>query len=746
MRKLSAITSFLLLFAVFPSVVRAQPDSQIQVWALSQIIPGSRIGSMYSQGDTVVATNGVFVQNGAATLSADCATVNQVTGDVVADGNVRIQDGDQIWTGEHIRYNFKTRRLQSEQLRTGKTPVFAQGQELEGDMSAKSYSARHAFVTTDDVSDPAEYVTASHVAIVPGKYVEMWNAVLYVEGVPSFYFPYYRRDLGPHANHWNFLPGYRTEYGPFLLSTYSWYLNDAVDGQLHLDYRALRGPGVGPDVNLHLGPWGEASLKYYYTYDRNPTEGTNGTPWVTGIPENRQRVYFGYQATPATNLNLKALVNYQTDPLVAHDFFEGDYRNNPQPNSFTEVNRYWNNWSLDAETTPQVNNFFNQVERLPDVKLTGHRQQIFDTPFYYQSESSAGYYRMFFADTNGPAPLNYSAYRADTFHQLLLPYTFFGWLNVTPQAGGRFTYYSTETGPGGTNGEAYRKIFNTSIETSFKVSQLWAGATNSLLDVDGLRHIIEPSATYAYVPAPSALPSQLPQFDSALPSLELLPVQFPDYNNLDSIDSENVVRIGLRNTLQTKRDGQLDNLLNWNLMTDWRINPHQPSSNLDEPFSAQESFSDLYSDLAFKPRSWIVIQSQLRYDMSSDNLNLAFHQLTLTPNDRWSWGIGHWYLRSGFDGFGQGNNFISSTLFYRLNDNWCMRMQQDYNAGDGRLQQQQYTLYRDMRSWTAALTFRVADNTVGPTDYTVAFTFSLKASPKTHVGDDTAQPYHLYGQ
>ena len=46
---------------------------------------------------------------------------------------------------------------------------------------------------------------------------------------------------------------------------------------------------------------------------------------------------------------------------------------------------------------------------------------------------------------------NYSAARADTYHQLLLPWTFFNWLNVTPRVGGRFTYYSAETGPGGTN-------------------------------------------------------------------------------------------------------------------------------------------------------------------------------------------------------------------------------------------------------------------------------------------------------
>ena len=755
MKKLPVISALIFFAVIFPLSALAQEQPAWEAWSLNQVVPSAPNGSFdydYVRG-IGTGTNGICVKYGETVLMADSASWNEKTGEAVADGNVRIEEGGLIWTGEHIRYNFITHQMQSEQFRTGKPPVFAQGRQLQGDTTNKTYTARHAFVTTDDVSDPAIRVRASHIKIVPGKYVEMWNAVLFMDGVPTFYFPYYRRNLGEHANNFNFLPGYRSAYGPFLLNTYTWYFNDAVDGKIHLDYREKRGVGAGPDLNLHLGQWGEAEFKYYYLHDQDSANSvsTNSFQNLGAIPENRQRLYFGYQATPFTNLNVKALVNYQSDPLVLHDFFEGDYTGNPQPNTFTEVNKYWNNWSLDAETTPQLNNFFNQVERLPDVRLTGYRQQVFNTPFYYESESSAGYYRMYFAETNNALfannnPLAYSAARADTFHQVLLPETFFGWLNVTPRVGGRFTYYSSESGPGGTNDEAWRKVFNTGVETSFKASQLWAGATNSLLAIDGLRHIIEPSVTYAYVPSPSTPPAQLPQFDSALPSLLLLPVQFPDYNNIDSIDSENVIRFGLRNTLQTKRDGQLDNLLDWNVMLDWRLTPGQDQNNLDEPFSKQQTFSDLYSDLTFKPRSWIVLDSQLRYAINGGDLNLAFHQLTFTPNERWSWGLGHWYLRSGFDGFTQSDNFITSTFFYRLNDNWGFRTRHDFNAADGRLQEQNYTIYRDLRSWTCALTFRVIDNSTGPTDFTVAFTFSLKATPKTHVGDDIAQPYHLFGQ
>ena len=352
MRRLSAIAALIFFGAIFPLISFAQEPPFWEVMALNQIVPGTPTGSVDMVGDTATGTNGICVKYGETVLTADSATVNRLTGEAVADGHVRIEEGSQIWVGEHIRYNFKTHQMQSEQFRMGKPPVFAQGGQLQGDITNKTYNARHALVTTDDVSDPAIRVRASRIKIVPGKYVEMWNAVLFMDGVPTFYFPYYRRNLGLRANNFNFTPGYRSVYGPFLLNTYTWYLGDAVDGKLHLDYREKRGVGAGPDLNLHLGRWGEAEFKYYYLHDQDSNAGTNGTPWTNGIPENRQRFYLGYQATPFTNLNVKALVNWQSDPLVLHDFFEGAYRNNPQPYSFTEVNRYWNNWSLDAETTP----------------------------------------------------------------------------------------------------------------------------------------------------------------------------------------------------------------------------------------------------------------------------------------------------------------------------------------------------------------------------------------------------------
>jgi hypothetical protein len=141
-----------------------------------------------------------------------------------------------------------------------------------------------------------------------------------------------------------------------------------------------------------------------------------------------------------------------------------------------EVNKLWSNFSLDAYVQPRLNDFLETVERLPDVRLTAYRQPLGNSPLYYQSETSAGYYRRLFPEVDGLySDADYEAGRADSFHQILLPQTLFGWLNVTPRVGGRFTYYTEASGDGAFSEEKTRGVFSTGVETSFKASQTWPG-------------------------------------------------------------------------------------------------------------------------------------------------------------------------------------------------------------------------------------------------------------------------------
>ena len=281
---------------------------------------------------------------------------------------------------------------------------------------------------------------------------------------------------------------------------------------------------------------------------------------------------------------------------------------------------------------PRLDKFYETVERLPDIKLTGLRQQVGVTPVYYQSESSLGYLRRLFSDTNDPVQTNYSAMRADTVQQLSLPETFFGWLNVTPRASGRLTYYSdVESVNAATNAQA-RGVFNTGVDFSTKASRVYPDVESSFWDVNGLRHILEPDVNYSYIPAPSRRPSQLPQFDSTLPSLRLLPLEFPDYNSIDGIQQQNLLRLTLRNKLQTKRADRIEDLVNWAVYTDWNLTP-----------GTNHTFADLYSDLPEAPHL-VTLESSLRYDLADHCWRDSVNSITIAPSSVWSVRLDYRYL------------------------------------------------------------------------------------------------------
>ena len=691
----------------------------------------ARDGANFSlETGTATATNGVVVKYGGGTLTAEKATVNQETGEVEAEGHVKLEREAQVWAGERLSYNFKTGQILAQKFRSGHTPFFIQGEALAADRKANLYAGTEAWLTTDDSVQPGYSVRSKSILIVPGDYIEARQAVLYLGTIPVFYYPYYRRSLKRHPNNFVFTPGYRSLYGPYLRSSYNWYWDERLGGAVHVDTFGKRGVGVGPDLSYHLPRFGDGTFRYYYIKDQKPGFDSKGVP----IAEDRQRLWFSHSTDITSNLTAKVMMRYQSDAEVVRDFFETEYRKNVQPNSSVEVDQLWSNYSLNLFVQPQLNRFFETVERLPDVRFTAFRQQLGVTPLYYESESSLGYYRRQFA--TGTTNLPYAAFRGDTFQQVVLPWTFFNWLNVTPRVGGRFTHYEEATGPGAYSREENRGVFNTGAELSTKASRLWPGAQSRFWEINGLRHILQPSVNYVYVPHPSVAPPKLPQFDYELPSTRLLPIEFPDYNAIDSIDSQNVLRLGLRNKLQTKRALGIDNVANWALYTDWRLQPR----------AGQGTFANLYSDLDLKPFSWLTFNSETRYDLNTGQWPEANHHITVAPTDVWSVSLGHRYLRDdpafGPDG---GNNLIYGSVYYRLNENWAARATIHFEARDGTMEEQQYTVYRDLRSLTTALTFRVRDNRNGPTDWAVAFTMSLKAFPRFALDSDRDQPSLLLG-
>ena len=748
------ISLFILLWATGSGVLfSADPATNgDSVWEIESLEPGD-FDYNIKQGKVVLNDRFriTFKEQGESVfVIADKGQLDQSTGEIFAKGNVTLQSEDRVFTSDRLYYNFQTRSMQTDNFRAGQAPFFVEGINIKGDANKNEYSAREVLLTSDDRSDPLLKLRTRSLNISPGKYLEAKGVTFYAGNVPIFYFPYYKRRLDQPPNHWSITPGYRSRYGMFFEGAYNWNLSDQLKGKANLDYRSLRGLAGGLDVDYDLGLLGDGDVSVYIMNDRDPQSGAGSRSGSIEFTDrtDRHRLSLFHSVNIETNFTAKLLFQDQSDRFMNRDFFESDFRQDPQPESHIEIAKHWENFSVSLLAQPQVDDFYQTVERLPELRVTGLRQRLGETPLFYESETSVGYFE--FSPASDDSELtSYQALRGDTHQQLLLPSNYFNWLNVIPHAGFRFTHYgsrSSDESDFGQMNDIDRSVFNTGIEFSFKASSTFPDAKLSLLDVDGLRHVVQPMANYIFVPDPNKRPWELPQFDRELHSLRLRPIDFPDYNSIDTIDSRNVIRIGVRNRLQTKRFGLVDDVLNWELFTDWRLDTGM----------YEERFNDVYSDLEVKPRSWLLLGSELRYDPNKRLLNESNNTISLLPNNKWSLTLGHRYLRDltqdelkGFfpydpffeDSLGEnwrwGNNLLYSRLYYRFNEDWGFRMIHQFEASDGTMEEQSYSVYRDFSSITSALRFRLRDHRGGKNDFSVSLLFSLKAIPRINLGDDS---------
>src|SRR5947208_3889117 len=109
-------------------------------------------------------------------------------------------------------------------------------------------------------------------------------------------------------------------------------------------------------------------------------------------------------------------------------------------------------------------------------------------------------------------------------------------------------------------GNKLRTVFNGGVESSFKITRTWEGAQSSALGLDGLKHVIQPFANFSWVSSNISDPAEILQFDRYRGSTQLLPIDFPQFTSVDSIDVWTILRCGVRNLHLHRR---VDRTVSW---------------------------------------------------------------------------------------------------------------------------------------------------------------------------------------
>jgi len=685
----------------------------------------SQAQTLDQQTKTTIFTGNVVIRDDAATLRADHVRYDANTKEAWADGNVRLNREGQEWVAPAAYYNFGTHVFKSEDVRGFFNPLVIHAEHLDT-VSTNHYTAARTTVTTCDYDKPDYHVQASRAEIFTHDRVALYNVTVYVHDVPVCWFPIMIWSL-KDAQPFIITVGDSSESGFFILTTSYFRLNENVRLGIDLDERLRRGVGAGPELRYRFGSAAHGLLQGYYINDAAPETSSNLVPPKVTIPDNRYRVEWQHKQSFTNEVDLTIDLNKQSDATIVHDFFNREFNERNEPESVADVTKRGDNYTLSALVRPQFNDFFAEVERLPEVKLATDRTKIGTTPLFYEGESSAGYYNNVSGYYTNDPLFEGHTFRMDTFHQLVLPEVLFGWLAVVPRAGVRYTYYEDAPDTAPQTNEVKRVVGDLGTEASFKFSQTWNDAQFRPLDVNGLRHIVQPFVDYQWVPAPNVASNELFQFDTirtttnnagqAFSVTRWSPLDFPEFNTIDAITRENILRFGLRQKLQTERDGKPWDLVELEGWTDWNIQRNP----------GDKDFSDFFGTLRLQPLRWIVMDAFTRYDMVSHQLDELNTDARILNSDRWSIGVGTRYLKDD-------SNIVSVDATYKLNRLWTAQVYQRFDFQTGTWEEQEYSLRQEMHDWFFTYGFRYVNQLTQGHDMAAFVSVTLKAYPSVELG------------
>ena len=503
---------------------------------------------------------------------------------------------------------------------------------------------------------------------------------------------------------------------------------------------------------MRYGPNDQSWARFRSYYMDDLASDTNNTS-LSRQSLGTSRYRLSFQDHTYISDDMYALIDFNklSDPLFLQDFEQAEYRINPQPDNVAALTKLEEDFSLTGIVRGEVNSFFDTTERLPELVLDAKPHPIFGTGIFYEGETGAAYLRQSFG--TGTQFPDYETFRADSFHQLLYPHTYMGWLTITPRVGLRETFYGntgdtqsvtvleTQQIPAGLNtpaqnvsvatqvnklfkgGPILRTAVDAGVEASFKFSRAFEDVQSRFLGLDGLRHVVQPYTNFSWVDSNKDAASIL-QFDRYQPSDQAQPIAFPQFTSTDSITSWTIWRYGVRNRLETRRNSV--NVTWLDLDTYFDFNIREP----DFPgITAKEGrLSNLYNSLRFNPVPWGGLQVDSQLPLLKTGFTEVNTSVNYFANANLQFNVGHRYIE-GNPYFVDSSDMTFGT-YYRVNENWSVSMQDEYEFVTHTLENQLYQVHRDLSSWISSLGVYVRNNGGSNVDFGITLTFTLKDAPQ----------------
>lgn len=458
-----------------------------------------------------------------------------------------------------------------------------------------------------------------------------------------------------------------------------------IDAELNLDYLGEHGPGIGVsgayDSRNNLGEFRGYLLLDDSGEDEVGGREINQEDQIRGTALIRHREYL-----PA-NFELTLEGAFVSDPTFLEEFYESEAAAGKPFETSAYVKWQEENQALDLLATTNLSGFVEQldelqsqgfyVERYPELshrviggnplgdQVTWFSQTTLsqlrivgedDTPGDrgFNDAQSQEFFGIN-ADTSFDDRLDAAGFpsqavrRFDTRQELSIPLAS-GPIDITPYAVGRLTAYDEDFADfGNTGGDQVRLWGELGLRLGTQFSKADGDVRSSLLDVNGIRHIVEPNSV-VFLNGSTIDPDNLPEFD----------------DDVESLAQGAGVKLGLVNTWQTRRGGPgRERTVDWvTLQTDlvFRSDDADVETDIARFFDTRPEYSvggdHFYTELLWMVTDTLGVAGQLTHSFESDrvaqwrlgatldhtprlNSFLSYEEIDVLESELLTWGFGY---------------------------------------------------------------------------------------------------------
>ncbi|MEQ8763537.1 MAG: LPS assembly protein LptD [Planctomycetota bacterium] len=520
------------------------------------------VRAVYAEGNVILDSG----TDSALQIEAESIAINFVEGSgVIRNGRVL----------KPLPVQFEVRYTSGIQYATRYEPILLEAAEIRL-QDGSVFTAEDAIITTCEFGEPHYRLAGSSIRLeverpigapaapgsdrTPTALVEIDDLTLRVGDVPLFYLP----SFGFRAER-RYFPlesaqvGTESKFGTFLRTRWADDLSDNFEWRLNVDLFTKRGVGIGPGLGHRFDSGSARGLGYIETLwiaDQGDDRSTSPTSSSPEPPDHRGRIRFQEFLELPGDIRVAAEVNYLSDSRFLDEYYERENRELRPPNTSLFVKHQRDNRALFLRADWRLNDFQTKTEYLPQLGGELISEPLLTLPhsldflnrgnapnLYVDISGQVANVRTRASDElpqTAPSPERPRTIRSDVVTQFTLPLRL-GFLRFGPFSAHQFTNYDHSVPDPGqqSSGDLSRYVGTAGVRASTEFHRVFE-VDSELLGIHRLRHIITPDIRYTN------------RYDATQPSTDVL-----QFDAVDNIDEREVIRFGLRNVFQTKRDPRL---------------------------------------------------------------------------------------------------------------------------------------------------------------------------------------------